>query len=124
MRTHHVECKAETGAALDFVDITDEVQAAVAEARIDHGQVTIVSLEDGCTLVMNERESGLMSDIRAALDRVGAHDVHSRQALIGSTSIVLPIAGGELRLGMWQRVMLAELEHAGVRSVAIHVVGE
>jgi secondary thiamine-phosphate synthase enzyme len=124
MRIHRVECKAETTASLDFIDVTDDVRTAIAESGVRHGQVTVFSIEDGCTLVMNERETGLMSDIRAALDRLGAQDVHSRHALIGSTSVVLPVADGELRLGTWQRVLLAELEGPGVRSIVIQVVGD
>jgi secondary thiamine-phosphate synthase enzyme len=124
MRIHRAECKAETTASLDFVDVTDDVRTAIAESGVRHGQVTVFSMESGCTLVMNELESGLISDIRAALDRLGASDIHSRHALIGSTSVVLPVADGELRLGTWQRVLLAELEEAGVRSIVIQVVGE
>jgi secondary thiamine-phosphate synthase enzyme len=124
MRIHQVECKAETEASLDFVDITGEVRTAITESGVRHGQATVLSLEDGCTVVMNERERGLMSDIRAALDRIGAHDVHSRHALIGSTSVVLPVVDGDLRLGTWQRVLLAELEGPGIRSIVIQIVGE
>lgn len=124
MRIHRAECKAETTASLDFVDVTDDVRTAIAESGVRQGQVTIFSMETGCTLVMNEAETGLMSDIRAALDRLGAHDVQTRHALIGSTSLILPVADGELRLGIWQRVLLAELEDAGVRSILIQVVGE
>ncbi|MQA98925.1 MAG: hypothetical protein GEU78_01305 [Actinobacteria bacterium] len=124
MRIHRAECKAETTASLDFVDVTDEVRTAIAGSGVRQGQVTVFSLESGCSVVMNERESGLMSDVRAALDRLGAQDVHSRHALIGSTSVVLPVADGELRLGKWQRVLLAELEEPGVRSIVIQVVGE
>jgi secondary thiamine-phosphate synthase enzyme len=124
MRTHQIECKVETNACLDFVDVTEEVQGVIEASGITEGQATIVSLENGCTLVTNEKETGLMSDIRAALDRLGAQDVHSRHALIGSTSVVLPVSEGELRLGTWQRVLLAELEHAGIRSIVIQVVGE
>jgi secondary thiamine-phosphate synthase enzyme len=123
MRIHQVECKVETAASLDFLDVTDEVCEAITESGITEGQVTVFSTENGCTLLINERESGLLSDIRAALDRLGAHDVHSRNALIGSSSIVLPVTEGTLRLGTWQRVLLAELEHAGFRSVVIQVVG-
>jgi secondary thiamine-phosphate synthase enzyme len=124
MRIHRAECKAETTASLDFVDVTDDVRTAIAESRVSHGQVTVFSMEGGCTLVMNELESGLLSDIRAALDRLGAQDIHSRHALIGSTSVVLPVANGELRLGTWQRVLLAELEEPGIRSIVIQVVGD
>lgn len=123
MRFHQVDRKVETTASLDFLDITGMVNEAIVESAVTDGQVTVFCTETGCTLLINERESGLLSDIRAALDRLEAQDVHSRHALLGSTSIVLPVVEGALRLGTWQRVMLAELEHAGFRSIVIQVVG-
>ena len=123
MRFHQVDCKVETTAALDFLDVTEDILEAIGESGITEGQVTVFSVETGCTLMINERETGLLSDIRAALDRLGAQDVHSRNALLGSTSIVLPVVEGTLRLGIWQRVMLAELEHESFRSIVIQVVG-
>lgn len=123
MRFHQVDRKVETAASLDFLDVTSVINEVIGESGITEGQATVFSTETGCSLLINERETGLLSDIRAALDRLGAQDVHSRNALLGSSSIVLPVTEGALRLGTWQRVMLAELEHAGFRSIVIQVVG-
>lgn len=119
MRTHQIECTAQTKTALDFVDITDEVQSALTASGIGSGQVTVFAPHRDCAILINERESGLHTDIRAALERLGG-----KRTVVGSKSVVLPAMDGELRLGQWQRVLLLELEAAQERSIIVQIVGE
>jgi secondary thiamine-phosphate synthase enzyme len=124
MRTHLTECSAETLEALDFVDVTDEIQASVDSSGIRNGQVTIFAPDSSCSLIVNELESGLLSDIRAAVVRLASDNPSGRKSMIGSTSVVLPAVDGVLRLGTWQRVLLVELEGARTRSIVVQIVGE
>jgi thiamine phosphate synthase YjbQ (UPF0047 family) len=119
MRTHQIECIATTKTALDFVDVTDDVQSALTASGIASGQVTVFAPHRDCAILINERESGLHTDIRAALERLGG-----KSTVVGSKSVVLPAMDGELRLGQWQRVLLLELDHAQERSIIIQIVGE
>ena len=119
MRTHQIECAAHTKAALDFVDITDEVQEALTASGIGSGQVTVFAPHRDCAILINERESGLHTDIRTTLERLGG-----RRTVVGSKSVVLPAMNGELRLGQWQRVLLLELDHAQERSIIVQIVVE
>jgi secondary thiamine-phosphate synthase enzyme len=123
VKTHQVECSFTTGSVPDFVDITERVQELLDESRIGAGQVTLFSPSSGCSLVANERESGLLKDIETTLARLGGPESNGRPP-IGSNSLVLPAVGGRLRLGTWQRVLLVELEAAGSRSVIVQIVGE
>jgi thiamine phosphate synthase YjbQ (UPF0047 family) len=123
MRNHHDECVLVTTAAPDFVDITDGVEAALARSGIHQGQVTVFSPHEECSLLVQERESGLLLDIERTLARLGASGA-PRRSLVGSRSVVLPAVMGRLRLGMWQRVLLVELMRPSARSVVVHVVGE
>lgn len=124
MRTHQVERHAKTIERFDFVDLTEEVQVVLDESGIEDGQVTVFTPQTACAIVVNERESGLISDVRRALDRLGALDPPQGPETIGSCSVVLPAAAGKLRLGMWQRVLLIELEDGAERSIVIQIVGE
>lgn len=123
MRTHQAECHIKTIEPFDFVDLTDEVQGVLDESGIENGQVTVFSAHAACAVVMNERESGLLSDVRRALDRLGTVALRGG-AMLGSRSVVLPAAGGKLRLGTWQRVLLVELDDGAERSVVVQIVGE
>lgn len=123
MRTHQSECTVSTLAVPDFVDITDDVQASLADSGICDGHVTIFSRSPSSPLIANERESGLLEDIKAAMARLNG-SLSDGRPIIGSTSLMLPAVEGKLRLGTWQRVLLVELSQAGPRSVIVQIVGE
>lgn len=106
------------------MDVTDDIQDAVGASGVRAGRVTIFSPTDRCTLVANERESGLLKDIRAAVDRIGAIESLGISGSIGARSVVVPIVGGQLPLGTWQRILLFELEGPHDRSLFIQIVGE
>jgi thiamine phosphate synthase YjbQ (UPF0047 family) len=122
MQTHRHEHIADTPEAPGFVDITESVQRAVRSAGILSGRVLIVS-EDGCPVVVNEFEKGLVMDVKRIINEL--QDSGSRHAVrIGSSSVVLPAEKGRLRLGVWQRILLLELERPCARSVSIQVTGD
>ena len=124
METHVQAARAKTAGSRDFVDVTDEVLAVTAKGPVQHGHVTVFAESPGCALIVNERESGLLCDLRDTMDRLrrtGREDLHS---LLGSASVVLPLRDGRLQLGTWQRVMLAELEGPAERRIVVQIVGE
>ena len=49
-------------------------------------------------------------------------DSHLR-ALLMSPSVTLQVSGGELVLGHWQRVMIAELDGPRTRTFRLQVMG-
>lgn len=124
MVTHEQACTARTSDIYDFVDITEDVQAIVSSSGIREGRATVFSPADNCPLLVNERESGLLKDIRRAVDRVTKHGQLQAPTTIGSKSVVFPVVGGELRLGRWQRLLLFELDEPSDREVVIQIVGE
>jgi secondary thiamine-phosphate synthase enzyme len=124
MRTRRFDCTTTTTRVLDFVDITDDVNATVAACGICDGQVTVFSESSSCALVVNERESGLIEDIRRTVDRLEGARSRSDGYLIGSNSVVLPAVQGRLRLGTWQRLLLVELERPDTRRIVVQIVGE
>ena len=123
MKTHRSQCTTATATTPDFVDITDEVQSALADSGISDGQVTVFSPQGSCPLLVQERESGLLADIAQAMYRLG-HFANGKSSLVGSPSVVLPAIAGRLRLGIWQRVLLVELEEPRQRSVVVQITGE
>jgi secondary thiamine-phosphate synthase enzyme len=113
-----------TKAVLDFVDITDEIKEIVSGSGIVNGRVTVFSPTPSCSILANERESGLLKDIGRALAKIEgagrpAHTLH-----VGAQSVVVPVAEGELRLGTWQRLLLVELGSPGERTIIVQLMGE
>lgn len=113
-----MECKVSSRSVPDLVDITNEVEGVLSGSGIRDGQVTVFSPNVGCSLVVNEKESGLFEDIKRAMVRLDG------RKLVGSSSLVLPVAEGKLRLGTWQRVLLVEQEEPTDRPVVVQIVGE
>jgi secondary thiamine-phosphate synthase enzyme len=124
MKTFVAERHAGTARLMDLVDITDEVVEALNTSRVSDGHVTVFADGPGCALVVNERETGLLRDLRSTVDRLRATSSDDVHTLLGSSSVVLPATGGRLRLGTWQRLMLAELEGASDRRIVVQIVGE
>ena len=123
MVTHKASRTCKTKQRFDFIDITDDVQEAVSEAGISTGRATVFSPTDTCPIVVNERESGLLKDIRRAVDRVSENG-NGPPTSVGSKSVVFPVVGGKLRLGRWQRLLLFELGSPQEHPVIVQVVGE
>lgn len=124
MRTHQMEYAAVTKAAPSFVDLTEDIQEALDESGIANGQVTVFSPDTTCALLVNERESGLLEDIKRTIARLSPNGDEARGGILGATSVVLPAVNGRLRLGMWQRVLLVELREPSQRSIVIQIVGD
>jgi secondary thiamine-phosphate synthase enzyme len=122
MNTHSFDKTVVTASPPEFLDITPEVEVALEASHVADGHVT-VSAPPGCSIVVNEFESGLLTDIKRALERLRSSSNGSDER-IGSVSVVLPASEGRLQLGRWQRLLLVELEKAAERSVSIQVVGE
>lgn len=111
-----------------FVDITREVQAAVADLGLREGFITVFVPHTTAGITINEHaDPDVMDDVGRALDRMVpwsagyAHDegnaaAHIKASLMGSSVRVL-VAGGRLRLGTWQGIFLCEFDGPRERSV-------
>lgn len=104
-----------------FVDITDEVQRLLGASKIKHGLVSLFTADESAALVVNERESGLLSDMKDAVGRLSSGAGIPR---LGLRSVVFPAVEGRMYLGGWQRVMLVGLAEAGTKNVVVQVTGE
>ena len=135
-----------TARRCEFLDVTADVEALVAQTGVDIGFVNIQSLHTTTAIVVNEHEPQLLTDFASVLERAappGAayrHDDarlrtvhvmpgeringHSHcQALLLASSVCLNIANGCLQLGRWQRVFLAELDGPQTRELSVLIVG-
>ena len=107
----------------DFVDLTDDVAAAVDNSMIVHGRAVVFAPDESCSIMVNEKESGLLSDLEKTIERLKLANGNKSRSILGSSSVVLPIEEGKLKLGAWQRVLLVELTEAADRSVDIQIIG-
>ncbi len=130
-----------TDKALQLIDVTDQVMTRVQELQVREGTATLSSLHTTCAVLVNESQAALREDMEQFLEHVvdpatpllhndPQHSDCSRmnaaahlRALILGHSLTMQISGGELVLGQWQRVLVAELDGPRTRSLRLQVMG-
>lgn len=137
----------ETTRAPQFVDITEGVEEFVRDSRIQNGCVVVYSMHTTAAIRINENEPLLLQDMERFLGSIASPNGYYQhnnfaartanmtedecpnghahcQHLVMSTSETIPIIGGVLQLGRWQRVFLVELDRPRSREVILQVLGE
>jgi secondary thiamine-phosphate synthase enzyme len=147
VRIHRDRLQLRTTKEFDVVDITPDVEKALITAGIEEGYALVYCPHTTCAIVLNEKETGLLADIWATMQRLvprletylhddftirtenmhpeenrNAHS-HLRQLIAGRTSEYIAVGEGQLLLGEWQRVMFVELDCPRDREVLIQVCG-
>ena len=131
----------ETDQRIELVDITMRIMEFVRRFNIREGLVSLWSMHTTCALFINEFQTALLADIKRFLEQIVARDAawlhndpqhsdcdrmnadsHLRALLLGH-SLTLQVSGGEVVLGQWQRVLLAELDGPRARTLRIQVWG-
>ncbi len=143
---HHGRIRVATGRAMEFIDLTDRIDAMVTDRAVHTGLVNIQSLHTTTAIVVNEHEPLLLSDFDALLARTAPCDANYRhddmdvrtvnlapgerpnghahcRALMLPTSVLLNVAGRRLQLGRWQRIFLVELDGPRDREVSVMILG-
>ena len=139
--------RVRTQRPVEFVDITPLLSCAVHEAGLLSGLIMVQTRHTTTGLLVNENEPLLLTDLEAFFARVAratggyAHDdftrrtvnltpnerknghAHCRASLL-RTSECVPVVGGELGLGRWQRVFLVEFDGAQNRELSVTLLGD
>src|SRR5262245_5740077 len=74
----HNRIRVATERPMEFVDLTDRIEAFVSRARIDIGLVNVQSLHTTTAIVVNEHEPLLLEDFAAMLCRTAPTDARYR----------------------------------------------
>ncbi len=131
----------QTDQRVEVVDLTPRVMDFVRRFSVREGMVSLWSMHTTCTLFVNEFQSALLADIKRFLETMVARDAeymhndpqhsycdrmnadsHLRAMLLGH-NVTLQISGGELVLGQWQRILMAELDGPRARSLRVQIFG-
>ena len=127
-----------TGKELDILDITGEIRKRVEASGVQEGIAHLFVAGQTVALTTIEFESGAVSDLKNTIRRISPDDIrymhnerwgdgngrsHVRAALLGP-DLTIPVRDGDLLLGTWQQVVLAELDLRGrSRAVQLTVIG-
>ncbi len=118
-----------------FVDITSQVQTAVADAGLKDGAVIVFVPHTTAGITINENaDPTVQRDILTHLDKLvpqsgdyrhaeGNSPAHIKASLMGSSVTVL-VSGGGLELGTWQGIYFCEFDGPRNRKVWVKTVKE
>jgi secondary thiamine-phosphate synthase enzyme len=126
---------------LELINITRDLNELVRKHGLKAGFVIVQSLHTTTAVFINEFQQALLDDIKGFLERLVGRldywrhndpklsecerknaDSHLRAMLLGHT-ISIPVRDGELALGNWQSIILAELDGPRERAVQVQVLG-
>jgi secondary thiamine-phosphate synthase enzyme len=130
-----------TDQRIELVDLTNRIMELARRFNIKEGLVSLWSMHTTCSLFINEFQTALLTDIKRFLEQMVARDAewmhnnpehsdcdrmnadsHLRALMLGH-SLTLQVSGGEVVLGQWQRILMAELDGPRARTLRIQIWG-
>nr|MBC7245337.1 YjbQ family protein [Chloroflexota bacterium] len=119
----------------ELVDITMEVQKCIQKSGVQEGLCVIFVPHTTAGVTVNENwDPSVKMDILAVLDRLvpwqanyhhteGNAAAHIKTSLLGSSQTLF-IEKGQLVLGTWQGVFLAEFDGPRRREVLVRIISD
>jgi secondary thiamine-phosphate synthase enzyme len=130
-----------TDQRIELVDLTNRIMEFARRFNVREGLVSLWSMHTTCSLFINEFQTALLTDIKRFLEQMVARDAewlhnnpdhsdcdrmnadsHLRALMLGH-SLTLQVSGGEVVLGQWQRILMAELDGPRARTLRIQIWG-
>ena len=120
----------------EYVNITSQVEAAVAKSGCEEGMVLVSAMHITAGVWINDAEDGLLADIDEWLEglapradyrhhRTGEDngDAHLKNLLVHH-QVIIPITEARCDFGPWQQVYYAEFDGQRRKRVIVKVMGE
>jgi secondary thiamine-phosphate synthase enzyme len=122
-----------------FVNITSQVQAAIAKSGVREGLVLCNAMHITASVFINDEETGLKEDYKRWLEKLAPHepvsqydhnrtgednaDAHMKRQIMGR-EVVVAITKGKLDFGPWEQIFYGEFDGRRAKRVLIKVIGE
>ena len=121
-----------------FVNITPQVEAALAESGIREGLLLCNAMHITASVFINDDESGLHRDFEAFLEKLAPEkphsqyhhngfednaDAHLKRQIMGR-EVVVAVTGGRLDFGPWEQIFYGEFDGMRDKRILIKIIGE
>jgi len=139
MKSHRQELWMEVPSRRGFVNITPQVEAAVAESGVREGLCLVNAMHITASVFINDDERGLHADYERWLEEIAPHapttaykhnltgedngDAHIKRQIMGR-DVTVAITDGALDLGPWEQVFYGEFDGRRRKRVLIKILGE
>jgi len=144
MKSHRRELWFEIPARRGFVNITPQVERALAESGIREGLCLVNAMHITASVFVNDDESGLHEDYERWLERLAPFDAgsdpghggyrhnrtgednadaHLKRQVMGR-EVVVAVTGGRLDFGPWEQIFYGEFDGRRRKRVLVKILGE
>jgi secondary thiamine-phosphate synthase enzyme len=135
MSVHHEKLSVSTDKRETTIDVTSRVRAAVTRSKVREGICVVNVAHTTAAVFVNENadpdvQRDLLHLLADAVPKNGDYrhaegnaPAHIKSVLVGN-GVTLSVHEGELILGTWQGVYLAEFDGPRERSATVTVIGD
>jgi secondary thiamine-phosphate synthase enzyme len=139
MKSHRKELVFDIPSRRAFVNITGELEKALAESRVKEGLLLCNAMHITASVFINDDESGLHHDYEDWLEKLAPHepvsayrhnrtgedngDAHLKRQIMGR-EVVVAITRGRLDFGPWEQVFYGEFDGGRPKRVLVKIIGE
>jgi secondary thiamine-phosphate synthase enzyme len=123
-----------------LVNVTAEVEAALAESGIGEGLCLVNAMHITASVFVNDDEAGLHEDYREWLERLAPFDpsprayrhnrtgedngdAHLKRQVMGR-EVVVAVTEGRLDFGPWEQIFYGEFDGRRDKRVLVKIIGE
>jgi secondary thiamine-phosphate synthase enzyme len=140
MKSHTIYLTMRVGSRMGFVNITPQVEAAVADSGVAEGLCLVNAMHITASVFINDDEPGLHADYakwlegiapfdaspaRYAHNRTGEDnaDAHMKRQVMGR-EVVVAVTRGRLDFGPWEQIFYGEFDGRRDKRVLVKIIGE
>ncbi len=139
MKIINKRIERDTQGSGDLLNITDDIARLLTNSKLRNGNVLVFNIGSTAAVTTFEFEPGLIRDVQEMYEKIIPrnkhyhHDdtwgdangySHLRAALQGP-ALTIPFENGNLLLGTWQQVVLAEFDNRPRhRQIVVQFIGE
>lgn len=139
MKSHRQELVFNVPGRRAFLNITPQVEAALAASGVREGLVLVNAMHITASVFINDDESGLHHDYEQWLEQLAPHapvdhyrhnrtgednaDAHLKRQVMGR-EVVVAITAGRLDFGPWEQIFYGEFDGGRRKRVLIKIIGE
>ena len=122
----------------DIVNITPQVEAALAKSGIQEGLCLVNSMHITSSVFINDNERGLHADFLRWVEKLAPYgldkyqhnltgednaDAHLKRTIMGR-EVVVAVTKGQLDCGPWETIFYGEFDGQRRKRILIKIIGE
>ncbi|MBS0011621.1 MAG: secondary thiamine-phosphate synthase enzyme YjbQ [Bacteroidales bacterium] len=139
MKSYRKELWFNTKSRRELINITRDVEAALAESGIREGLLLVNAMHISASIFINDDEAGLHQDFETWLEKLAPEkpysqyrhndgfednaDAHIKRTLMGREAVVA-VSEGRLDFGPWEQIFYGEFDGKRRKRVLVKIIGE